>query len=217
LESISTFGTKFNKTTPRRRKMSLNSDLQDALEWEFRPRKILAFTNCCHERCSGTYLEEGEWSVEGEDGEEEEEDDETTDLREKGIFFIRLHLNGGNYKSKVKSCFAKYTDFDYLREHWAEEKKIIDRWCSIVLKKPNNKYTITFPPNKETAIRIEFETTLQLDRDPTTQTAQRGEISNRAPQDGVVVETTTVSTTTTPTPPLQAGGRSSGATMPMEI
>lgn len=72
---------------------SFNKNLQAALEAEFRPLGIVPFSNCCRLGCSGTF----------------EEEDPDFDIRSTGVFFIRLHLNGLNYRSHPQDVYARTT------------------------------------------------------------------------------------------------------------
>ena len=96
---------------------ALNRDLCKALEEHFRPKGVVAFSRCCRLGCTGTY---------GENPNFEE--------REKGIYFIRLHLAGMNYDPNPKDCYAHYVDFTYLMDNWDEERKLLTQFCRIVYK-----------------------------------------------------------------------------------
>lgn len=121
----------------------MNTDLQNRLTEVFRPLGIVAFTNCCRIGCTDTY-----------------EDDDTFKFREtKGIFFIRLHLDGMNYNPRPTQVWAQYEDFDYLMTHWDEECDLIKKWAKIV----NVDVEIQKPKSVKETIRIKFAKELELD------------------------------------------------------
>jgi hypothetical protein len=125
----------------------LNVKLQQDLEAAFKPLGIVAFSNCCRLGCTGTY----------------EEDDPDFKINEEGgICFIRLHLNGMNYRSLPDSASAMYESHDYLMQHWAAEEAKLDQWAAI-LGLQKGEYTITKPRNQEQAIIIKFLKPVQLE------------------------------------------------------
>lgn len=124
--------------------MSLNLELQHKLELEFARLGIVAYSNCCRMGCTGTY----------------EEDDDNFTVREKGIYFFRLHLNGMNYDPLVDHVRVNYNDFYYLTKHWDEECEIIVRWAKIV---GVDVARIDKPLSDETNIGVFFSKPLQLE------------------------------------------------------
>jgi len=108
--------------------MTLNKKLQQALEKEFRPLGIVAYSCCCRLGCTGTY-----------------EEDDDFECREKGIYFFRLHLEGMNYDPTPESFYVQYDDFEYLMKNWDAECALIKRWAEIVgvkireIKKPDSE------------------------------------------------------------------------------
>lgn len=133
--------------------MSLNKDLQNRLEKEFKPLGIAAFTNCCRTGCTHNYADDDfKWRKDG------------------GITFIRLHLNGMNYQEEVTEAFAQYNDYKYLMDHWDEECKLIKKWTDVVgvmlthIEKPKQKEKIGiyFTPLKLDPFPDESESELEL-------------------------------------------------------
>ena len=121
------------------------SKLSEKLENHFKPLGIVAFSFCCHPGCTGTY----------------DEYDSSFEYREKGIYFIRLHLGGMNFYHNPIECFASYSDFDYLIKNWQEEENILIDWCRIIgLSK--GEYKIIQPKSKNNAITIRFEKELSI-------------------------------------------------------
>lgn len=131
--------------------MSLNEDLQQALQDEFSPRGIVAYSCCCRWGCTGSY---------------DEDDDEDFKVRESdGIYYIRLHLDGMNYNDKPTSCYASYGNFEYLMDHWEEECAIIAKWCEIVGLQPS-EYVIEKPEHGRRGVGILFGKPLDLEEQP---------------------------------------------------
>lgn len=114
------------------------------LEQYFKPLGIAAYTNCCRLMCTGTYA-----------------DDFYFEIREKGIFFIRLHLDGMNFNPLPERCFANYDDFEYLTNHWNEEKILLEKWCSLVGLQIG-EFTIIKPLCEKQAVEIKFKKPLNL-------------------------------------------------------
>jgi hypothetical protein len=97
--------------------LTMNKTLQLALKNEFKKKGILAYTNCCRWGCTGAY----------------DEEDDFEERETKGIYFIRLHTDGMNYKSQPTFTTALYEDFDYLMDNWVQECTILDKWCEVHL------------------------------------------------------------------------------------
>ena len=74
-------------TWERLQEMAFNENLQHELERVFKPMGLVAYSNCCRWGCTGAY----------------DEDDAEFVPRNKGIYFIRLHLNGMNYRPEVQT------------------------------------------------------------------------------------------------------------------
>lgn len=124
-----------------------NQKLQKAFEEAFRNEGILAFSNCCHFACSSAYNERDPFFI----------------VREKGIYFVRLHLNGMNYShDETFLVAANYADYDYLIENWDSECKILERWCQ-VLGLGAGDFTIEKPPSLAHCVLISFKAPLELD------------------------------------------------------
>ena len=115
------------------------------LEEHFKPLGIAAYTNCCRMWCTGTYA-----------------DDLDFEVRKKGIFFIRLHLDGMNYVPQPLHCYANYDDFEYLTKHWTEEKELLEKWCSLIGLKVG-EFTIIEPSCGQEAVKIKFKNPLNLE------------------------------------------------------
>lgn len=126
--------------------MALNQNLQAQFEQIFKPQKLVAYSNCCRYGCCGSYAE----------------GDAEFEARDKGIFFIRLHLNGMNYNPHPDSCYAQYQDHAYLMQNWDTEHGILAQWCG-VLGLAEGEFTIHKPANEREAIRIDFGRPLNLD------------------------------------------------------
>jgi hypothetical protein len=94
--------------------------------------------------CTGTFEEEDPYFV----------------FRPKGIFFIRMHLNGMNYRYQIDSAYASYDDFDYLMKNWDNEVALLHRWCKIV---GVSKFKINKPETSKEAIWIMFDEKLELE------------------------------------------------------
>ncbi len=123
-----------------------NKALQEKLKQHFKPLGIIAFSNCCRHGCTSTY-----------------EIDSDFELRPNGIYFIRLHLNGMNYQSNPKKCYASYDDFDYLQKNWEDEKQLVVQWCSCLGLK-TGQYEIAMPVSpQDHGVKIEFEKPVRLD------------------------------------------------------
>ena len=97
--------------------------ISEILENKFKPMGIVAFYFCCGPGCTGTYDEESSFRY-----------------RDKGIFFIRLHLTGMNFYPNPRQCCVYYSDFDYLLKNWKDEEKVLHDWCETIglLKKDSN-------------------------------------------------------------------------------
>lgn len=138
--------------------MSLNRELQRCLTDEFKPRGIVAFSNCCRLGCTGTY----------EDGEGLEDNPEIDEpefqLREdEGIYFFRLHLEGMNYDQQVNEVYVHYGSLEYLREHWEQETQLMRRWCELVGVEPLD---FVLPTDQSKALEIRFRATKYLEHRP---------------------------------------------------
>lgn len=119
--------------------------ISEILENKFKPMGIVAFSFCCGPGCTGTYDEESSFRY-----------------RDKGIFFIRLHLSGMNFYPNPTTCSVYYSDFEYLIENWEEEKNILHNWCEIIgLLKQD--YKILEPKSEKDAITINIEKKLLLE------------------------------------------------------
>ncbi len=118
-------------------------NIADKLQEHFEPLKIISFSNCCRIGCTGNY---GESDFE---------------LRENGIFFIKIYLEGMNFRQNITECYADYENFNYLIENWQQEKNILEDWCRII-GLDVNKCEIIQPESENKAIEIKFNQTLQL-------------------------------------------------------
>ena len=123
-----------------------NKELQARLRQRFHPLGIVAYSNCCRLGCTDAY------------------DDcpgfPDFELRSRGIIFIKLFLNGMNYKAHVKTVYVQYEeDYEYLVSHWEEEKGLLVEWCEVVqstLGLPAGGYTIEQPKDVSKCIIIHF-------------------------------------------------------------
>ena len=123
----------------------LNYELQERLKEEFKPKGIIAFTNCCRYGCTGNYGDMDDDFEVREDG---------------GIYFFYLPLEGMNHKELVYYVYASYDSYDYLMNHWEKECDMIRRWADIL----NVTLTeIVKPKNENQAICIWFDTPLLLE------------------------------------------------------
>jgi hypothetical protein len=136
--------------------MSLNLRLKDALQEEFEPRGIVAYSGCCRWGCTGSY----------------DEDSESFESRNKGIYYIRFHLSGMNYSETVESCAVSYCDtenqgnaFAYLMDNWNAEVQVLQRFFEI-LGLQENQYRIVKPESARTAIMLYFNDPYQLEALP---------------------------------------------------
>ena len=127
----------------------LNADLKRKFEDVFKPKKIAAFSNCCHYGCTDTYADE--WC---------EDPLPSAD----GITFFKLHLDGTNYFPEIDDVYCMYTSFKHITENWAETLETIAEWLA-VLDLTLNDVRITQPPTEATGIRIEFKKFLALEDD----------------------------------------------------
>ena len=109
----------------------------------FEPLGIVAYTMCCRLGCTGNY---------GDGGYE---------CRPAGIVFIRLALDGMNYRERPSAAYAYYREYEFLMNNWDGEKAILDRWCSIV-GLPRDGYAIHKPEHGRT-IEIKFKEPLELE------------------------------------------------------
>jgi hypothetical protein len=123
----------------------LNPIIAAKLENYFKHRGIAAYTRCCRFGCTSTYADDLDW-----------------DFREQGIYFVRLSLSGMNYEPLVKSFYAYYSDFAYLKENWEQEKAYLLKYCEI-LGYNENECTITFPDDENKTIAIQLNRILVLD------------------------------------------------------
>eukprot|EP00039_Didymoeca_costata_P008462 m.112615 g.112615 ORF g.112615 m.112615 type:complete len:184 (+) comp14094_c1_seq4:1006-1557(+) len=130
----------------------LNENLKKALQEEFKPKGIVAWSGCCRWGCTGSYDEDDhEWRE--------------NVSRDQGIFYIRLHLDGMNYRPDPESCWAYYQDFDYLTKNWNQERRFCEKFCEI-LGLSVGEYVIRQPTNSATAVCITFLKPLTLDPFP---------------------------------------------------
>lgn len=125
--------------------MYLNEELQTKLENEFKPMGIIAFTNCCGTRyCQDNYADDMGYK----------------EIREKGIWFFRIHLNGMNYNDNVSSISVYYDDFDYLMDNWQSESEIINQWIAVISGEVSK---IKKPTSEKECIIIFFKNDLKLE------------------------------------------------------
>jgi hypothetical protein len=124
----------------------LNQDLQSRLEAEFKPKGIVAYSNCCRWGCTGSY----------------DEDDDEFVGRQQGIYYIRLHLNGMNYNPRPLAAYVQYSDHAYLIEHWDEESGFLKKWAEILGVK---SVTITKPADERQAVEVSFAVPLELEEE----------------------------------------------------
>ena len=122
------------------------SKLSEKLEKHFKPLGIVAFSFCCHSGCTGAY----------------DEYDLSFEFREKGIFFIRLHLTGMNFYPNPRQCCVYYLDFDYLVKNWEKEENILHDWCKII-GLSREDYQIIKPESDKKAVFIKFYKKLLLE------------------------------------------------------
>eukprot|EP00008_Paramoeba_atlantica_P009166 CAMPEP_0201481780 /NCGR_PEP_ID=MMETSP0151_2-20130828/6051_1 /ASSEMBLY_ACC=CAM_ASM_000257 /TAXON_ID=200890 /ORGANISM="Paramoeba atlantica, Strain 621/1 / CCAP 1560/9" /LENGTH=137 /DNA_ID=CAMNT_0047864143 /DNA_START=96 /DNA_END=509 /DNA_ORIENTATION=+ len=127
----------------------LNEHLKEALEQHFKHLGIVAYSGCCRWGCTGSY----------------DESDDDFRVKQKGVFYIRLHLSGMNYSPRPQICYANYEDFEYLKDHWKEEKDLLAQWCMILGLK-EGEFTISQPPSGNVGVKIEFAQPLDLDPIP---------------------------------------------------
>ena len=123
---------------------TINRYLKIALEEEFKPHGIVAFSTCCRWGCTGSY----------------DEDDDYFFERNMGIYYIKLYLDGMNYEPSPKCCYVEYNDFDWLIENWVQERKILVRFCHILgLSETSNPpdFTIEKPIDYNDSIKIQFK------------------------------------------------------------
>lgn len=125
-----------------------NGDLKTALEREFKPLGIVAYSGCCRWGCTGSY---------GGDGQSPED----FVSRDHGIYYIRFTLDGMNYNDSVTSCYASYCapdgvdTYQYLVDNWDAESKILHRFCRVLGLSPD-EYTLSLPDSINTKIGIHF-------------------------------------------------------------
>ena len=127
--------------------MALNAELQRKLKAEFKPRGIVAYSNCCHAGCTRAY---------------DETDKDFQRRPENGIYFIQLFLNGMNYNPCPQSCCVIYRSFEYVMAHWHQECALLHKWCEVVglgLK----EYIIRRPWDESQHIEIVFFKPIKLD------------------------------------------------------
>jgi hypothetical protein len=125
----------------------LNGDLCRKLERKFKPLGIVAFSRCCRMGCVRTYEESPNFKL----------------RREKGVYFIKLHLDGTNYTPNPKHCYAFYDDFAYLIQNWDEELKLLTQFCRIVTGDKQDNFWIEKPNSKSEAVVIFFDKPLKLE------------------------------------------------------
>jgi hypothetical protein len=127
--------------------IGVNQRLQKNFETVFHHEGIIAFSNC-DTTCTDSYQDAPDFI-----------------LRERGVKFFKLFLNGINYDSHfLDGVFVVYTDLKYLLDHWNAECDIIRRWCG-VLGLPEGSYTINKPKSDMECIFVEFGNILELEED----------------------------------------------------
>ena len=132
----------------------LNKELCQDLERVFKPLGVTAFTRCCG-NCKDNYEDHDRDFEEREDG---------------GVYFIRLHLDGGGYDPEPDNCYAHYEDFDYIMNNWDDELKLLTLFCRVVyrdeMNKQNFRFKIEKPASQNEAICISFIDPVELDPMP---------------------------------------------------
>eukprot|EP00049_Salpingoeca_infusionum_P018440 m.357277 g.357277 ORF g.357277 m.357277 type:complete len:133 (+) comp17768_c0_seq1:172-570(+) len=123
-----------------------NEALMAVLEAEFKPKGIVAYSGCCRWGCTGSY---------------DETDPEFQVRDQGGVFYIRLHLAGMNYRPTVEACYAMYEDIAYLREHWEQERALLAKFCHL-LGYEDGGFEIVKPESERRAIEIKFLQPLEL-------------------------------------------------------
>jgi hypothetical protein len=127
-------------------KSNINADLQNRLEDYFKPMGIVAYSKCCRWGCSGSY----------------DEEDKNFNVRPSGIFYIKLYIDGMNYRKEVSSVNINYSSFDYSMSNWEQEKLLIEKFCEIV-GKSQKEYIIEKPNSIKECIVVKFSSPLQLE------------------------------------------------------
>ena len=125
----------------------LNQDLQKNLENEFKHLGIIAFSRCCP-HCPNNYGSAHDF-----------------DERQRGICYIRLYLEGMNYKPQPEYCYVEYNNVDYVNKHWDKEYGILVKWASIIGLCPE-EFTVIKPSNEHPFMKIEFHEPLELENWP---------------------------------------------------
>eukprot|EP00045_Choanoeca_perplexa_P002758 m.26340 g.26340 ORF g.26340 m.26340 type:complete len:157 (+) comp11690_c0_seq1:592-1062(+) len=123
-----------------------NEELQQKLMEAFKPLNVIAYSNCCRYGCTGSY----------------DEDDCDFRVREQGIYYIKLYLNGMNYDPNPTQTYIQYSDHGYLMANWEAEKNMLVMWCSI-LGLEQGQYQIKKPASEMECIEIHYSQPLTLD------------------------------------------------------
>ena len=125
----------------------MNQQLQKDLETVFRHEGILPFTNCCHYGCSGVNWYPFE------------------PIKTGGIYFIRFSLNGMNYEPDfIPKCRPPHYDtYEYLDEHWEQQRELLKRWCAVMGLK-EEEYDIEKPQDVRRCVMIHFHKDLNLEK-----------------------------------------------------
>lgn len=127
--------------------VGLNRTLQKDLEVVFRPRGIVAFSNCCQYYCSGAYNEDSSFQTRSTGG----------------IYFIRLHLNGMNYDPERTFVAASYYSWEYLMKNWETEYQLLVQWCAVLGLTNPGDYIIEKPESIEHCVTIHFKKYFKLE------------------------------------------------------
>lgn len=127
--------------------IGVNQRLQLNFESVFSEEGIVAFSNCCS-NCTDSYQDVLGFT-----------------LRDRGIKFFKLFLNGINYDDHfLDGVYVVYSDLKYLSEEWESECEIIRRWCAVI-GLADNEYTIRKPKTNAECIFVEFNRVLTLEED----------------------------------------------------
>lgn len=125
----------------------INHELKEQLKEYFKPKGIVAYSCCCRWGCTGSY----------------DEDDDDFQVRDTaGIFYIRFHLDGMNYRQDPTWISAYYDDHSYLMEHWDEEVDLVDNFCRI-LGLQRGDYEINKPEDQSKCVGIILKAPVKLD------------------------------------------------------
>jgi len=110
------------------------TDAEKRLTKVFKPKGIVAFTNCCR-RCKYAY----------------DEDDDFEMTESDGIWFFVLYLH---LRTRVDSVSCQYESLKYLRAHKAEQEGLIRLWAKVVGLR---NLQITWPESEAKAVVVNFD------------------------------------------------------------